>query len=35
MQKKHYHDYDYINIAFHNIKITCAQNKTELILQNC
>ena len=26
MQKKHY-----INIAFHNFKIKCAQNKTELI----
>ena len=27
--KKHY-----INIAFHNIKIKCTQNKTELTFQN-
>ena len=25
----------YINIAFHNFKIKCARNKTELTLQNC
>ena len=25
----------YINIAFHNFKIKCAQNKTELTFQNC
>ena len=24
----------YINIAFHNFKIKCARNKTELIFQN-
>ena len=30
MQKKHY-----INIAFHNFKIKCARNKTELTFQNC
>ena len=29
-EKKHY-----INIAFHNFKIKCTQNKTELTLQNC
>ena len=28
--KKHY-----INIAFHNFKVKCAQNKTELTFQNC
>ena len=26
---------NYINIAFHNFKIKCAQNKTELTFQNC
>ena len=30
MKKKHY-----INIAFHNYKIKCARNKTELTFQNC
>ena len=24
-----------INIAFHNFKIKCTRNKTELTLQNC
>ena len=24
----------YINIAFHNVKIKCTQNKTELTFQN-
>ena len=30
MQKKKH----YINIAFHNFKIKCTQNKTELTFQN-
>ena len=30
MQKK-----THINIAFHNFKIICAGNKTELTFQNC
>ena len=25
----------FINLAFHNFKIKCAQNKTELTFQNC
>ena len=25
----------YTNIAFHNFKIKCAQNKTELTFQSC
>ena len=29
-EKKHY-----INIVFHNFKIECARNKTELTFQNC